>query len=107
MTLQFDIKEMKRIILLLLSVLCINYVFAQSDNGTNVSGEDAGWDDDTITGALPTVVNAIVVPRADKPVQINNDEAVYDLTGKRIETDDITTLPAGIYIRNGRKFMVQ
>ena len=98
---------MKRIILLLLSVLCINYVFAQSDNGTNVSGEDVGWDDDTITGTLPTVVNAIVAPITDKPVHINNDEAVYDLTGKRIETDDITSLPAGIYIRNGRKFIIQ
>ena len=93
---------MKRIILLLLSVLCINYVFAQSDNGTNVSGEDVGWDDDTITGTLPTVVNAIVAPITDKPVHINNDEAV-----KRIETDDITSLPAGIYIRNGRKFIIQ
>ena len=98
---------MKRIILLLLSVLCINYVFAQSDNGTNVSGEDVGWDDDTITGVLPTDVDAIVIPLTDKPVQINNDEAVYDLTGKRIETDDITTLPAGIYIRGGRKFIIQ
>ncbi len=37
----------------------------------------------------------------------SGESVIYDLSGKRIETDDITTLPAGIYIRNGRKFIIQ
>ena len=33
--------------------------------------------------------------------------AIYNLMGKKMETDDITTLPAGIYIRNGHKYIVR
>jgi len=33
--------------------------------------------------------------------------AIYDLIGRKIETDDISTLPPGIYIRNGQKLIVQ
>ena len=32
---------------------------------------------------------------------------IYDLTGKRIETENISNLPAGIYISNGRKYIVR
>ena len=36
-----------------------------------------------------------------------DDSAIYDLTGKRISTDNVSTLPSGIYIRNGKKIIVQ
>ncbi|MBO7111444.1 MAG: hypothetical protein J6W18_05795 [Bacteroidaceae bacterium] len=97
---------MKRIILLLLSVLCINYVFAQSDNGTNISGDDVVWDDNG-TDTLTLVVDIPSSFSDNNPIQINKDEVIYDLTGKKMETYDISTLPSGIYIRNGRKFMVK
>ena len=42
------------------------------------------------------------------PVFMDTDNsAVFDLTGRRIQVDDITTLPSGVYIRNGRKFIVR
>ena len=42
------------------------------------------------------------------PVFMDTDNsAVFDLTGRRIQVDDISTLPSGIYIRNGRKFIVR
>ena len=96
---------MKRIIILLLSVLCINVVFAQSDNGTVVSGEDAEWDENE-TDSLTLVVDIQFASYDNNHLQFKKDEAIYDLTGKKIVTDDISTLPSGIYIRNGRKFMV-
>ena len=36
---------MKRIVFFVLSLLFVKVLFAQSDNGTNISGEDAGWGD--------------------------------------------------------------
>ena len=96
---------MKRIIILLLSVLCINIVIAQSDNGTNISGDDVGWDDNG-TDTLTLVVDIPSSFLDNNPIQIKKDEVVYDLTGKKMETYDISTLPSGIYFRNGRKFMV-
>lgn len=42
------------------------------------------------------------------PITINEDEsAIFDLTGKKIDIDDISTLPAGIYIRNESKFIIK
>lgn len=96
---------MKRITLLLFSALCINVVFAQSNNSTNISADDAGWDDNNGTDS-PTLVMDII-PLDNNPVKLEKDNAIYDLTGKKIETDDISTLPAGVYIRGGRKFVVQ
>lgn len=66
------------------------------------------WYDQTETITMPAhdvTINA--VRDAIRPIPINVDESViFDLTGKKIETDDISTLPAGIYIRGGRKFFV-
>ena len=79
-------------------MLCMINAYAQQDSNTNVSGDDAGWDDEA-TDSVNTIV---------KPIQIESDiSAIYDLTGKKVETDDINTLPPGIYILNRRKFMVQ
>ena len=48
---------------------------------------------------INTVYNVVL------PVLIDSGESIiFDLSGKRIETDDISSLPAGIYIRNGRKY---
>lgn len=82
---------MKRITIVLLSMLCMINVYAQQDGNTNVSGDDAGWDDTSVSSN-----------KAD-----SDKSAIYDLTGKKIETDDITALPPGIYICNGRKIVIQ
>lgn len=53
-------------------------------------------------------VTITAVPNAVHPIIMDTNEAIiYDLTGRRIETEDISALPAGIYIRNGRKYVVQ
>ena len=35
----------KRIIIFLLSIICVTVSYAQSNNGTNITGDDAGWGD--------------------------------------------------------------
>lgn len=81
-----------------LLLFCVNNLFAQDNNGTEITGDDAGWDDE-VTDSVNTII---------KPILFESDiSAVFDLTGKKIETDDITTLPPGIYICNGKKFIVQ
>ncbi len=53
-------------------------------------------------------VTIIAVRDAIRPITIDVDDTeMFDLTGKKIYTDDITNLPAGIYILNGRKFIIQ
>lgn len=85
-------------IVFVLLLFCGNCLFAQDNNGTEITGEDAGWDDE-VTDSVNTIV---------KPLLIESGvSAIYDLTGKKLETDDITTLPAGIYIHDGKKFIVQ
>ena len=54
--------------------------------------------DVTINAVLSTI----------KPILTDSDDsAIYDMTGKRISTDDISTLPSGIYIRKGHKFIIR
>ncbi|MBO7111442.1 MAG: InlB B-repeat-containing protein, partial [Bacteroidaceae bacterium] len=62
---------------------------------------------ETITmPAHDVVINAVL--NSVRPIRVNQDEDfIYDLSGKKMETDDISTLPAGMYIRNGRKFIVR
>lgn len=85
-------------IVFVLLLFCGNCLFAQDNNGTEITGDDAGWDDE-ITDSVSTIVKPSFIESAPS--------AIYDLTGKKIETDDITTLPAGIYIRGGKKIIVQ
>ena len=61
---------------------------------------------DTITmPAHDVTINAI--DDAVDPILMDMKESIiYDLTGKKIETDDISTLPSGIYILNGFKYIV-
>lgn len=35
------------------------------------------------------------------------DAPIFDILGRRMDSSDISTLPAGIYIRNGKKIMVK
>ena len=67
------------------------------------------WYSEIETVTMPAqdvTINAVY--NAVHPVLMDSGESIiYDLSGKRIETDDISTLPAGIYIRNGRKYTVQ
>ena len=48
-----------------------------------------------MSGFLPVVTDDTTKPE------------IYDITGKRIETENISNLPAGIYISNGRKYIVR
>ena len=206
---------MKRLIHLIISLICVNLLYAQSNNGTNIIGDDAVWDDgyklvymidgivyktmslksgvsitpepapakegytfsgwsvipDTmpandieITGSFTVNKYLFMVLVADEvvysdsiaygthlkdyldliirngidltqwewynqmesvtmpahdviinavrdavlPVFMDTDNSsIFDLTGRRIKVDDITSLPSGIYIRNGRKFIVR
>lgn len=84
-----------------------DYADIITKNGIDLSQWEWYGQIETITmPAHDVTINAVL--DAVHHVKMGADESViYDLTGKRIETDDITTLPAGIYIRNGRKFMVQ
>ena len=62
---------------------------------------------ETITmPAHDVAINAI----RDAVLPVTEDSkktSIYDLTGKKIETDDISSLPAGIYIREGKKILIQ
>ena len=62
---------------------------------------------ETITmPAHDVIINAVL--NAVRPVMPDvEDDVIYDLTGRRIEVDDISTLPSGIYIRNGRKIVIR
>lgn len=56
--------------------------------------------------AHDVIINA--VRDVVSPILIESDNTlIYDLTGKKIDTKDINTLPSGIYIRNGRKFIIE
>ena len=62
---------------------------------------------ETITmPAHDVVINAVL--NSVRPIREDiAEDFIYDLSGKKMETDDISTLPAGMYIRNGRKFIVR
>ena len=84
-----------------------DYIVALTQQGIDFTQWE--WYDkiDNITmPAHDVTINA--VPDAVHPVLMDIDESIiYDLTGKRIGTNDISILPSGIYIRNGRKFIVR
>ena len=50
----------------------------------------------TFVGDLPTKVESTIM-------EVQKDDMVYDLNGRRVEGQ----LPKGIYIKNGRKFVVR
>ena len=83
------------------------YVDLITEQGIDITQWEWYCQIDTITmPAHDVVINA--VRDAVLPVLTDSGEsAIYDITGKKIETEDITTLPAGIYIRNGRKFIIR
>lgn len=79
-------------------------------DANNSDGQYSRWVPDTeyVNGGYPIFAPFNAVLDSIKPIRRDADEnAIYDLTGKKIVTDDISTLPSGIYIRNGRKFMVK
>ena len=84
-----------------------DYIVALTQQGIDFTQWE--WYDkiDNITmPAHDVTINA--VPDAVHLVKMDIDKSIiYDLTGKRIETNDITILPFGIYIRNGRKFIIR
>ena len=85
----------------------VDYVDLITGQGIDLSQWEFYDQIETVTmPAHDVVINA--VPDAVLPVLTDYRESViYDMTGRKIETEDITTLPAGIYIRNGRKFIIR
>ena len=62
---------------------------------------------DTITmPAHDVIINAVRDTVLPIFTDIDNS-AIFDITGRKIQVDDITTLPSGIYIRDGRKIIVR
>ena len=50
-----------------------------------------------------------ITPSAVKPVMTDEivNKGLFDLRGRRVETDDLSALPKGIYILDGRKYIVK
>ena len=71
---------MKRIILIILSFFCINTIFAQSNNSTNVTGDDAGWDDGYIISTTNKLfsenLECLVGATATLKVELQNEDEV-------------------------------
>ena len=83
-----------------------DYVELITQNGIDLSKWDLYNSIDSITmPAHDITINAII--DAVSPIMNGIDSIIYDLTGKRIDSDDISTLPLGIFIRNGRKIIVR
>ncbi len=53
-------------------------------------------DDDMATEILEAI--------ADAPIAVGG---IYDLTGRRVQSDDLNALPKGLYIVNGKKMLVK
>ena len=84
-----------------------DYVEMLTDKGIDLSQwEYYGEIDTMVMPAHDVVINALL--DAVRPIQTDaNRLVVYDLNGKRLEVDDISALPTGIYIINGRKYVLQ
>ena len=84
-----------------------DYVDLIKKQGIDISQWEWHSQIETITmPAHDVVINAV----RDAALPVLTDpgkQAIYDLTGKKIKTDDISALPAGIYIHDGKKFIVQ
>jgi len=85
----------------------IDYLDLITQNGIDLTQWEWYSQIDKITmPAHDVIINA--VRDAVLPVFMDTDNAaIFDLTGRKIQVDDISALPSGIYIRNGRKFIVQ
>lgn len=56
--------------------------------------------------AHDVIINAVL--DAVRPIVTDADnDVLYDLIGRKIEVDDMGTLPSGIYIRNGCKIVIR
>jgi len=84
-----------------------DYVEMLTDKGIDLSQwEYYGEIDTMVMPAHDVVINALL--DAVRPIQTDaNRLVVYDLNGKKLEVDDISALPTGIYIINGRKYVLQ
>lgn len=84
-----------------------DYVDLIKEQGIDISQWEWYSQIETITmPAHNVVINAVLNTVRHIKVDIDED-LIYDLSGKKMETDDISTLPAGTYIRNGRMFIVR
>ena len=85
----------------------IDYVNLITSQGIDLSQWE--WYSQIETISMPAhdvIINA--VRDAIQPIMMDSDKkAIFDLTGKKIDVDDISILPSGIYIRNGRKIIIK
>ena len=88
-------------------VRLIDYLDLITQNGIDLTQWEWYSQIDTIT--MPghdVIIHA--VRDAVLPIFMDEDDtAIFDLTGRQIQVDNISTLPSGIYFRKGRKFIVR
>ncbi|MBO7589834.1 MAG: C10 family peptidase [Bacteroidaceae bacterium] len=65
------------------------YIDNEQEN-SNISDDEVGWDNNSVSSNKA----------------YSDKSAIYDLTGMKIETNDINALPSGIYISNERKILI-
>lgn len=85
----------------------IDYLDLITKNGIDLTQWEWYSQIDTISmPAHDVIINA--VRDAVSPIFMDTDSTtIFDLTGRKIQVDDVTNLPSGVYIRNGRKFIVR
>ena len=85
----------------------IDYLDLIIQNGIDLTQWECYSQIDTITmPAYDVIINA--VRDAVLPIFMDIDNsAIFDLTGRQIKADNISTLPSGIYFRKGCKFIVR
>ena len=85
----------------------IDYLDLITQNGIDLTQWECYSQIDTITmPAYDVIINA--VRDAVLPIFMDVDNsAIFDLTGRQIQVDNISTLPSGIYFHKGRKFIVR
>lgn len=85
----------------------IDYLDLITKNGIDLTQWE--WYSQIDTISMPShdvIINA--VRDAVLPIFMDaGSTTIFDLTGRRIQVDDTTNLPSGIYFLNGRKFIVR
>ena len=84
-----------------------DYVDLITQQGIDISQWE--WYDkiDTITMPAHDVIINAVLNAVTPAVSEEKNDVIYDLIGRKIKVDEMSTLPPGIYIRNGRKIVIR
>ena len=72
-------------------------------NGQSIDIADVAY----ITFEKRMVEDTDGVPALDVPAVIKQDDTVYDMSGRQVGKGKTTDLPKGLYIMNGKKFVIK